>query len=254
VSFVSNSRKTYSANEQLLLYTQVEGICPICTKPLYYEKNGQIHKKYEIAHIYPLNPTPKEVELLKNEKRLSIDVNSLDNVIPLCPDCHEKFDKPRTIEEYRMLYKIKESLIQKSKIMNTYSYFNIEDEIRVVLQKLNLESGELAKLEYTALKVEQKSDNTLPLLLKKQIINDVTEYFKFIQNIFVEIDKECPEKFNTLAMQIKGFYYKCRQTTQSQEDIYHSIVAWIHNKTGKYSLRACEIIVSFFIQDCEVFS
>ncbi|MDK2800061.1 MAG: hypothetical protein PWQ70_1680 [Clostridiales bacterium] len=176
MSFVSNCRKTYSANEQLLLYTQVEGICPICTKPLHYEKSGQIHKKYEIAHIYPLNPNPKEVELLKNEKRLSSDVNSLDNVIPLCPDCHEKFDKPRTIEEYRMLYKIKESLIQKSKIMNTYSYFNIEDEIRVVLQKLNLDSGELAKLEYTALKVEQKSDNTLLMLLKKQIINDVTEY------------------------------------------------------------------------------
>jgi hypothetical protein len=191
---------------------------------------------------------------LKNEKRLSIDVNSLDNVIPLCLDCHEKFDKPRTIEEYRMLSKMKESLIQKNKIMNTYSLFNIEDEIRMVLHKLNVENGELVKLEFNALKIKQKTNDSFPPLLKKQVINDVTEYFMFIQNIFFEIDKETPDKFNTLAMQIKGFYFKCMQTTRNQEEIYHSIVNWINNKTGKSSLRACEIIVSFFIQDCEVFS
>lgn len=251
---MSNYRKDYTSNEQLLLYSQVEGICPICTKPLWYEKSGQIYKKYQIAHIYPLNPSLKEIDLLKDEKRLNSDVNSLDNVIPLCYDCHVKFDKPRTVEDYQMLYKIKESLILKSKIISSYSLFNIEDEIRVVLHKLNLDNGELAKLEYSALKVEQKADNSLPLLLKRQIKNDVTEYFLFIQNIFAEIDKDTPDKFNTLAMQIKSFYFKCKQSTKNQEEIYQNIVEWIHNKTGRYSLRACEIITSFFIQDCEVFS
>jgi hypothetical protein len=251
---MSNYRKKYSTNEQLILYSQVEGICPICTKPLYYKKCGQVHKKYEIAHIYPLNPTHTEINILKNEKRLSDDVNSLDNVIPLCLECHEKFDKPRTVEEYQTLYKIKKSLILKNKIMNVYSLFNIEDEIRVVLHKLNLDNGELTKLEYTALKIDQKANTSLPPLLKRQIKNDVTEYFKFIQNIFVEIDRETPNKFNTLAAQIKSFYFKCMQSTSNQEEIYHSIVEWLHNKTEKYSLRACEIITSFFVQDCEVLS
>lgn len=251
---MSNYRKDYTPNEHLLLYSQVEGICPICTKALWYEKAGQVCKKYQIAHIYPLNPSQKEVDLLKHEKRLSSDVNSLDNVIPLCYDCHVKFDKPRTIEEYQMLYKIKESLILKSRIMSSYSLFNIEDEIRVVLHKLNFDNGELAKLEYSALKVDQKADNSLPPLLKRQIKNDVTEYYLFIQNIFEEIDKDTPDKFNTLAMQIKSFYFKCKQSTKNQEEIYQNIVEWLHDKTGRYSLSACQIITSFFIQDCEVFS
>ncbi len=251
---MANDRKVYTDNENLLLYSQVEGICPICTRSLYYEKGGKIYKKYELAHIYPLNPKPDEELLLRNEKRLSSDVNSIDNIIPLCLDCHEKFDKPRTVEEYRLLYHIKELLMKKSKIMNIYSLFSIEDEIREVLSRLEVDNGELARLEYTALKVEEKADSTLPLLLKKQITNDVIEYFKFIQDIFVEIDRGTPNKFDTLAMQIKGFYYKCKQTTQNQEEIFRSIVDWIHSKTGKHSLRACEIIASFFVQDCEVFS
>lgn len=251
---MSKPRKSYTSNEQLILFSEVESICPICTKPLRYEKAGRIEKVFEIAHIYPLNPTAEEIELLKDEKLLSEDVNSLNNVIPLCPSCHEKFDKPRTVEEYRKLYKIKESIILKSKIMNSYSLFNIEDEIRLVLHKLNLDTGELAKLEYNVLKVEQKANDTLPPLLKRQIKSDVTEYFLFIQNIFEEIDKDTPDKFNTVAAQIKGFYYKCKQSTQNQEEIYRSIVEWIHNKTNRYSLRACEIITAYFVQDCEVFS
>jgi hypothetical protein len=251
---MTNVRKVYSPNEQLLLYSQVEGICPLCTKPLYYEKGRKIYKKYELAHIYPLNPSSDEEILLKNEKKLSKDVNSLDNIIPLCLDCHEMFDKPRTVEEYRRLFQIKESLIKKSSIMNSYSLFNIEDEIREVLYRLDLDTGELVRLEYSVLKVDEKSDSSLPPLLKRQIKSDIIEYFNFIQDIFIEIDKETPDKFDTLAMQIKGFYFKCKQTTKNQEEIYRSIVDWIHNKTGKHSLRACEIIASFFIQDCEVFS
>lgn len=251
---MSNYRKNYTDNEKLILYSQVYGICPICTKPLYHEKAGNIYKNFEIAHIYPLNPTSEEEKILENEKRLNDDVNSLDNVIPLCPDCHVKFDKARTLEEYESLYKIKEMLIRKSKIMSVYSLFNLEDEIKIVLHRLKIQDGELAQLEYKALKVEEKANATLSPLLKKQIKNDITEYFKFIQNIFSQIDKETPDKFNTLAMQIKSFYYKCKQATQNQEEIYHIIADWLYNKTGKFSVRACEIIVSFFIQDCEVFS
>ena len=250
---MSNDRKGYSPNENLLLFSQVEGICPICTKSLSYEKLGNIHKQYELAHIYPLNPSTKEMILLQDEKMLSVDANNIDNIIPLCLNCHEKFDKPRTVEEYQMLFKIKMALINKEKMNNTYALFNVEDEIREVLTRLELDFGELVKLQYTALKVEEKSDGTLSKLLKKQIINDVIDYFNFIQGIFVELDKVTPDKFNTLAAQIKGFYWKCRQTTQNQEEIYRAIVDWIHNRTGRYSIRACEIIVSFFVQDCEVF-
>ena len=57
-----------------------------------YKKQGKQHKLFEGAHIYPLNPSDEEKELLKNEKKLHDDVNHLNNIIALCRDCHTMFD------------------------------------------------------------------------------------------------------------------------------------------------------------------
>ena len=98
---MGDNRRIFSDNEKMVLFNEVDGRCPICGKPLTNTKNGQIIKMFEVAHIYPANPRPEEVELLKDEERLSKDVNSLANVIAVCRICHKKFDTPRTIEEYR---------------------------------------------------------------------------------------------------------------------------------------------------------
>ena len=104
---MSNPRKKYSDAQNVALLSQVNGVCPLCAEILFYKKGGKSYKNYEIAHIYPLNPTPTEKTLLEHEERLSNDVNDENNVIPLCEICHGKFDKPRTVEEYRMLLGIK---------------------------------------------------------------------------------------------------------------------------------------------------
>lgn len=44
------------------------------------------------------------------------------------------------------------------------------------------------------------------------------------------------------------------QINNNQEVIYYSLVDWLDEKTNHYSKVACEILIAFFIQDCEVFS
>lgn len=44
------------------------------------------------------------------------------------------------------------------------------------------------------------------------------------------------------------------QINNNQEAVYYALVNWIDEKTNHYSKMACEILVAFFIQDCEVFS
>lgn len=251
---MQDNREEFTVNEQMLLYSEVGGFCPVCGDVLYHTKNGKIFKTFEIAHIYPANPRPEEVELLKNEERLSQDVNNLNNVIAVCKKCHGIFDKPRTIEEYREWFKNKKLLIQNATIKNTYYLFNIEDEIRVVLHKLKFSDGDTTKLSYSALKIKEKSNETLPYIIQKKITDDALDYYDFIKNIFIEIDKSISNKFDTMATQVKSFYHKCMQTEQSQEYVYNTIVEWLFEKTDKYSKRACEIVVAFFIQNCEVFS
>lgn len=253
---MGDNRRLFSDNEKMVLFNEVGGRCPICGNPLTNTKNGQITKIFEVAHIYPANPRTEEIELLKDEERLSVDVNSLDNVIAVCRICHKKFDTPRTIEEYRSWVRLKKKLLQEAQLKNTYALFNIEEEIKEILKSLNDESLEedLVQLSYESLKIEQKANDTLSFAIKRTIKNDVVDYFDYIHKIFIEMDKTTPYKFDTLASQIRGFYCKTMQINPNQEFVYASLVDWLNEKTGAYSKRACEIVIAYFVQDCEVFS
>jgi len=251
-----DNRREFSQNEKMVLFSEVNGRCPICGDVLTHTKNNQIYKTFEVAHVYPANPLPEEDVLLAMEERLSSDVNDLKNVLAVCRKCHKKFDTPRTIEEYRGWLRLKRKLIQDAEIKNTYALFNIEAEIRVVLEKLNtpVSESELVQLSYILLKVDQKTNDTLPYIIKLSIKRDIVDYFEYTRKIFVEINKLTPYKFETLASQINVFYCKCMQTNQNQEYVYYVLVDWLNEKTDSYSKRACEIVIAYFIQDCEVFS
>lgn len=253
---MADNRREFTDNEKMLLHSEVGGRCPLCGEKLTYKKNNKIQKSFEIAHIYPANPRPDEKILLQNEEMLSDDVNDLKNVIAVCRICHKKFDTPRTVEEYRMWVRLKKRLIQDTELKNAYSLFNVEDEIKVILEKLNDEAAEyeLVQLSYNSLKIDQKTDDTFPFAIKRTVKNDVVDYFDYIRRMFKEINQKSPYKFETLASQIKSFYLKCMQTNQNQEEVYTSLVDWLNEKTNSYSRRACEIVIAYFIQDCEVFS
>lgn len=253
---MQDNRRDFTDNEKMVLFSEVGGRCPLCGDTLTHKKNEQIHKTFEVAHIYPANPRPEEAQLLRNEIRLSEDVNDLRNVMAVCRKCHKKFDTPRTIEEYQKWYRLKRKLIQEAETKSTYQLFNVEAEIRTILERINSSNSEseLIQLSYDSLKIDEKTNDTLPYIIKKSIKADVVDYFDFIRKQFIEIDKITPYKFNTLASQVKGFYYKCMQTSQSQEYIYNVLVDWLDEKTNRYSKKACEILVAYFIQDCEVFS
>ena len=116
---MEDNRRIFSDNEKMLLFNEVNGHCPICGEKLTHKKRDKIIRTFEVAHIYPANPRPDEVELLKDEERLSNDVNSLDNVLAVCRICHKKFDTPRTVEEYRSWVRLKKALIQQNQFSIT---------------------------------------------------------------------------------------------------------------------------------------
>ena len=252
---MGNKRISFTDNQSMVLYNEVDGHCPFCDEKLCYEKNGNIYKSFEIAHIYPLNPSKSEIELLKNEERLSSGVNDLNNVIAVCKKCHSKFDSPRTIEEYREWISVKKKILENSKIKDEYCRYDIEEDIKNVLNKLNTHSvsKELKKLNYKSLKIDDKLNDTCSFLLKREIKNDVVDYFLYIRGLFKELNKYTPYKFEIIASQIRTTYFKIKQTNDNQDVIYYSLVNWLYKKTGSKYRKACEIIIAFFIQDCEVF-
>lgn len=252
----SEKRVKFREIDKNILYQQVQGICPLCQQPLYYEKNGQREKLYELAHIYPLNPSQKEEQLLINEPKLFItDCNEINNIIPLCSNCHTKQDKPITIESYRTLFAIKSKLIEKEKIVNMYSSYPMEEELIEIVDKIssyndidNLNDN----LDYTLKSVDAKIPDEK--VLNRKVKFDVSQYYLLLKALFADSQKMNPNCFELIANQVKSFYLGVSKVSMDKSDIYNHIASWMHEKFKVGSIDAYKIIVSFFVQDCEVFS
>ena len=250
-----NPRKKYSDAQNVALLSQVSRVCPLCAEPLFYKKRGKSYKNYEIAHIYPLNPTPTEKTLLEHEERLSNDVNDENNVIPLCEICHGKFDKPRTVEEYRMLLGIKKDLIDRSGQEAIWKRYAIEEEISEIIEAIYDDPGleNNTEIEFTPRELDEKMDSTISRPTKIKIKNNVREYFIFIRTKFAELDSAEIDLSEIISLQIKTYYLKQENMGFNQQAIFDNVVAWNHTKTKPKTNDAAEILASFFIQNCEVF-
>jgi hypothetical protein len=135
-----SNRKSWSPNQKMILYNEVDALCPLCSKSLTYKKNDKVYFSINIAHIYPHSPKEDELIILDDVEKLSESSEDIKNVISLCSDCHIKFDKPRTLDEYNNLLKIKKNLIQSRETQEEFYSFKIDDEIKKVLNILSNES------------------------------------------------------------------------------------------------------------------
>ena len=250
-----NNRAKLSFNQKALLLTQVEYLCPKCQRKLQTMRNGKLTSRYQIAHIFPHSPTPQEAILLENAERLSSDPESLDNLIPLCNNCHVEFDNPRTVEGYEEMVAIKKRLIREQSIKGIYTTDIVEQEIINLVQALTvMNEADVQELSYDVVAVDDKLKNCKNNAFKRKIKNNVVQYFPFVQQQFRDIDAAIPGQFDVIATQIKGFYVKAIQIERGEEELFGHIVDWLSKKTGCTQNAALEIIVSFFVQNCEVFS
>ena len=249
-----NARPSISRALEVALCTQVNEACPNCGKPLFKKKGKAVHKEYEIAHIYPLNPTPNEIELLKDQKRLSSDSNHEHNLIPLCFTCHSIFDNPKTIDGYQELMEKKEKLIKQSDQHQIFQQYHIEEDIIRVINSLlddNVEFGEPTNFE--AKTVDSKLSGSIKPLTKRKIKSDVSSYYLFVRDRFAEMEKLSPMTAVLIAQQVKTFYVKQKSLCLSQQEIFQNTVDWINLKFKPSSEDAANVIAAFYVQNCELF-
>lgn len=193
MSQMTNVRRTYSTAEELALTTQVDGRCPLCGEALFYPKKAKYFKGYELAHIYPLNPSAKESVELKDLPRLHSDVNHPDNLIPLCVQCHTKFDRPRTTEEYIQLVAKKQQCLRKAAQQELHAQYPLEAEVQRVVQRLH-STGVVddLSLEYNPKPLHDKFDSTLPIPTRQKIKHAVADYYQYVRQEFLEMERENP--------------------------------------------------------------
>lgn len=251
----NTKRKSPTENMSLILYDEVSGICPKCTKPLMNKNGRTMTKLFEIAHIYPNSPHPHEVELLKNEEILNQDVDHEDNLIALCRDCHKIFDNPRTVAGYKEMVALKKELQRLSKLKNGWFDNSIDCEINEVIKSLiSIDEDAIEELSLTAMKIDTKADYTLGPLVKLKIKNNVRYFYPKIKAKFADLDKITPYTSDTIYSQVKTYYIKLKKQNLNQAQIFSALTEWLKNSTSHKSPDAAEILISFFVQNCEVYS
>lgn len=249
-----NARPTISPAFELALCAEVNQICPNCGEPLFVSKKGRRYRDYEIAHIYPLNPTDDEINLLKDEQKLSDDPNHEDNLIPLCYSCHNIFDNPKTIENYRELVTKKLFLIKQKKQKDVFFQFEIERDLANIIESLSSDNILLdTSTTLEAKRVEDKLGNSIPPLIKQKIKNDVSSFYLFVRERFADLERNDPGKAMLIAIQVSAFYQKQKTITPNRQEIFDNTVQWIRAKHPAASNQAAEVVAAFYVQNCELF-
>ena len=245
-------RKKPTEAEIRLHLIEVENKCPLCGEVL--QSNSQKkkeYKRYEIAHIYPNRPTKQQKKVFEGLERLGEDSEDFENKIALCKDCHRQYDFRPTKNEYLNLVEIKKRCLNKLSITESINKVTLEKELYTIIEKLgNCQENNILDFKYDAVSIDEKFLNN-EFNIKRKIRNYIIDYFNFIQKLFNEIEEN--NKFNIIATEFKLCFLKINEIEKDKSKIFDYMVRWVKNKSDTNSTEACEAIVSFFVQNCEVF-
>lgn len=237
-------------NRWSLLFAEAGGVCPLCGGPLIGHKEGRLVKLAEEAHIYPHSITAEQRQALSGVDK-PVDVESLDNLIPLCFNCHVYQDTATTREDYERLKAAKARIKAQYERLNKLSEVKLEEDILLAVEKLRKLSarGIKATLVMKPNKVAKKVRN--PLLMER-IRQNVTRYFRYLQGLFSAGEEFTTGEYDLIATDFRKAYLTARNAGGNEESIFEALIHWVDSKTSCGS-TAAEILVSYFVQDCEVF-
>jgi hypothetical protein len=148
--------------------------------------------------------------------------------------------------------------LRQTKDKSLWGDTKIENDIKEIIRILATEEIDLSKediLKYDPKEIDRKVNDTITILTKRKIHRNVQDYFQIVKSKFIELDKITPLTTETISAQIKTHYLLlCKEHKEvNQKIIFDALVSWLSKRTKQDNDEASEIIISYFIQNCEVF-
>lgn len=255
---MTERRASVSDTIKMSLLCEVQGLCPLCKRALITKAAGKkIVRVFDVAHIYPLNATEHEKKILAGEELLTDDIDSEQNLIALCKICHKIYDTKKTTEEYRRLVYIKRQIEKNKDVLEIWDKQTLHKDICRVASTIGaMKASEIkeTELSLSALKVSDKTDESFDVINLIKVNAFVLKYFVPIRESLKLLESEEKAKSDFICIQVKSFYLILKMKNYSQNDIFEKMCEWFMTNTGINERSKAEVLVSYFIQNCEVFS
>lgn len=128
---------------------------------------------------------------------------------------------------------------------------DIDERIKKVINAFKYIDEE--KTGFTAAKmIKEKIDKEKNLHLVKKIENNVMDYFSEIRELFIEEQESNDLIYEQVRRKIRNQYLSRKEKTL--QEIFNNLVDWLALEVGTTDREACEAVMSYFVQSCEVFS
>lgn len=147
-------------------------------------------------------------------------------------------------------------LEQEAGKKKTYKKSNIyqlpvEKQICLIFEQLKrLDLGQFTPVKYDSYTIKNKIPNDI--ILQQKIFNNVAGYYDYINNYLKESELQNTINSTEISNMVSEEFKFQDKRFNSKEDIFNALVNWLSQRTHA-SVSACEIVISYYVQNCEVF-
>lgn len=211
--------------------SEVYSKCPFCKHGLIDEIGGQTIEEYRI---------------------IKFPVRGQFEHIAVCNNCYEKYKDTSNDAVIRCLNDKKKTIIAKRSFDKSVDALEMEKEISQVLEALSdADPTELPTFQYTPVEVKQKIPNDKMLFSK--VWTNVVQYFPFVEEKLKQLNNERRLTYEKISWDVKRAYLEFATNESNKEVIFNQLCEWLAEKAQTDKKTACEAIISYYVQNCEVF-
>ncbi len=212
--------KTVAADARVIeLMAEAEGTCPMCGK------------------------------ILSADQSVVVPLGNGDDIL-LCLDCAAKVQN--SAEEKNRAAALKDILRINAQMTDAVSANRLVDEVRELLVRIKDISADDISIRKTPLRVEKKvSDHLLLRKIRSYILDGM---YDSINTCIEQLASENRLNVLKLSKCVRRMFEDAEMEGGNQEEVFNAIAEGIFRQSGRTSYSACELLVSYFVQRCEVFN